>query len=141
MSARFNEKVVIVTGSSAGIGQVAALDFGKEGASLVNNAGAGSKPQEMNPDSLDNLDFIYKVNYRSPGPIRTYIFERTGVPGIEQKGEEYAIDNTSLRRFGESAEVSKIITFLASNDASYVTGALWVVDGGMLLKTPEFVFP
>jgi NAD(P)-dependent dehydrogenase (short-subunit alcohol dehydrogenase family) len=118
----FSDKVVIVTGFSSGIGQAAAVMFGREGASvvihgqdaarlqkthdlmtaegvdpshilqviasmeaedtpksiltatlakfqrinvLVNNAGAAMKPGSKAPNALENLDFLYRVNFRS----------------------------------------------------------------------------
>ena len=36
-----------------------------------------------------------------------------------------------LQRMGTTEEAAKIIAFLASDDASYVTGSSWVVDGGL----------
>ena len=36
-----------------------------------------------------------------------------------------------LGRFGESEEVAAVATFMMSDDASYVTGSDYVVDGGM----------
>jgi amino acid transporter len=35
-----------------------------------------------------------------------------------------------LRRIGQPQEVSSVVAFLASDDASFVTGASWLVDGG-----------
>ncbi|KAI1717492.1 short chain dehydrogenase domain-containing protein [Ditylenchus destructor] len=228
---RFENKVVIVTGSSAGIGQDAAVEIGKEGGLLVihgqnpdrlnetetllleagmkpenilkvfgsmedpktpgliiektvekygridvliNNAGTSTKPGEKNSHSLANLDFLYRVNFRSavemsqlampylretrgniinvssagaikpypvaafytslkacldhftrnyaliygkrgvrincinPGFVRTQIVTRNGVPGSQEKVEQFAL-NSSLKRIGQSCEMSTVI--------------------------------
>ncbi|KAH7712291.1 short-chain dehydrogenease/reductase-like protein [Aphelenchoides avenae] len=257
---KFDGKVVIVTGSSAGIGRDAAIEFAKEGASvvihgqseerlnetkklisetgvgddkiawvlgpldeegtpkkiidaavskfgsihvLVNNAGAVGKPA-TDPDSLDNYDFLFKVNLRgvvaltqlampylqknhgnvinvsscaairaypatmfycmtkaaldhftrtaalkyapnvrvngiNPGPIETYIVQRNN-PTPEQVDElrVWWNRNTALGRGGSVSEMSTILKFLASDDASFVTGACWTADGGMSVVTEPF---
>jgi NAD(P)-dependent dehydrogenase (short-subunit alcohol dehydrogenase family) len=249
---RFDGKVVIVTGSSAGIGQDAVLAFGREGASvtihgrnpeglaetekflkeagvpseriltvtgavdeetvpakiidetvakfgridvLVNNAGALGIPG-VDKDSLENFDFIIKVNLRSvieltqramhflektkgnvmnvssnasmcaftdatfytiskaaldhytrnaslkygpnvrinavnPGPVTTAIFDKYGVEKDKQENFFKWVGKTSaLNRGGVPREITSILLFLASTEASYVTGACWVADGG-----------
>ena len=35
-----------------------------------------------------------------------------------------------LKRFGKPEEIASVIAFLASDEASFVTGALWMADGG-----------
>jgi len=72
------------------------------------------------------------VNAVAPGEIATPIndmdsadAERTHRPGIP------------LGRPGTAEEIAATIAFLASPAASYVTGASWVVDGGMLQMGPQ----
>jgi NAD(P)-dependent dehydrogenase (short-subunit alcohol dehydrogenase family) len=40
-----------------------------------------------------------------------------------------------LKRLGTSAEVAKLVTFLASDDAGFITGADYLVDGGIRVNT------
>ena len=74
-----------------------------------------------------------RVNAVGPGPIFTPFHQRR----IEAAGEtvdQYnaqAARGTMLKRPGKPEEVAAAILFLASDDASYVTGALLFVDGGM----------
>jgi NAD(P)-dependent dehydrogenase (short-subunit alcohol dehydrogenase family) len=42
-----------------------------------------------------------------------------------------------LGRPGDAWEIAHVIAFLASPEASYVTGASWAVDGGMLQMGPQ----
>jgi 2-hydroxycyclohexanecarboxyl-CoA dehydrogenase len=74
-----------------------------------------------------------RVNAVGPGPIFTPFHQRR----IEAAGETVAQYNaraaqgTMMKRPGRAEEVAAAILFLASDDASYVTGALLFVDGGM----------
>ena len=74
-----------------------------------------------------------RVNAVGPGPIFTPFHQRR----IEAAGETVAQYNASaamgtmMKRPGSAEEVAAAILFLASEDASYVTGALLFVDGGM----------
>lgn len=73
-----------------------------------------------------------RVNTVAPGPIVTPIFERTGLP--KEAVDEFAkgiVDQVPMKRFGQPEEVAGVVAFLASRDASYITGVEINVDGGL----------
>jgi NAD(P)-dependent dehydrogenase (short-subunit alcohol dehydrogenase family) len=75
-----------------------------------------------------------RVNAIAPGTIRT---ERVKELPNEPGGVEYlrAIEQMHpMGRLGEPAEVAKAIAFLASDDASFITGVVLPVDGGYLAQ-------
>ena len=73
-----------------------------------------------------------RVNAVSPGPIDTNFFSRTGMAEADMEGlAGQILAKVPLGRFGTSEEVASVAAFLMSDDASYVTGAEYVVDGGM----------
>jgi 3-oxoacyl-[acyl-carrier protein] reductase len=65
------------------------------------------------------------VNAVGPGWVAT---------GSQLEGEDVAGANTPLGRSARPEEVGKVICFLASDDASYITGQLVVVDGGNTIQ-------
>lgn len=69
-----------------------------------------------------------RINAVLPGPIHT--------PAWRASERELAdtAAMTALHRLGESAEVAAAVAFLASADASYITGATLVVDGGFSVR-------
>jgi len=78
------------------------------------------------------VDRGIRVNVVSPGPITTPIFGRTGLP--QAAVDEFAShvkEQVPMKRFGTPEEVGNAVLFLASPEASYITGVDLNVDGGM----------
>jgi NAD(P)-dependent dehydrogenase (short-subunit alcohol dehydrogenase family) len=82
--------------------------------------------------TVDLKDRKIRVNAVSPGPIET-----PGVDGLAKTPEELAQIKANLAsavpmgRMGTSDEIAKAVSFLASDDASFITGIELFVDGGM----------
>ena len=75
-----------------------------------------------------------RVNAVAPGTIRTEAVRRLPEqPGGAEYIEEIR-KNHPMGRLGEPEEVAKAIAFLASDDASFITGAILAVDGGYLAR-------
>ncbi|KAF2342672.1 SDR family oxidoreductase [Flavobacterium tistrianum] len=77
-----------------------------------------------------------RVNAVSPGPIETPLYGKVGLEKEEVEGLGSALgEKILLKRFGQSAEVAKTVSFLASDDASFITGSEIVVDGGLIVNS------
>ncbi|HTW87238.1 MAG TPA: glucose 1-dehydrogenase [Candidatus Binataceae bacterium] len=78
-----------------------------------------------------------RVNAIAPGVTRTRQL-RHFVPDLPDEQEEAlfrgAAASTPLGRYGDPEEIAKAILFLASSDASFVTGTTLAVDGGLLAR-------
>ncbi|MDT3995736.1 glucose 1-dehydrogenase [Mammaliicoccus fleurettii] len=68
-----------------------------------------------------------RVNSVHPGVIQTPMLEQEGV---KEAVEEFK-KTIPMRRVAQAEEVSNMVTFLASDDSSYSTGAEFVIDGGL----------
>jgi NAD(P)-dependent dehydrogenase (short-subunit alcohol dehydrogenase family) len=78
--------------------------------------------------AVEYAPFGIRVNALCPGFVETALTRRVlKIPALEKA----LVDSTALRRLGRPEEVARAALFLASDDASYVTGAELAVDGGM----------
>jgi NAD(P)-dependent dehydrogenase (short-subunit alcohol dehydrogenase family) len=73
-----------------------------------------------------------RVNAVSPGPIDTPLFSTFGMTAtaVSEMKKEWAAGDP-MQRFGSADEVAQAVLFLASAQASYITGANLPVDGGL----------
>ncbi|KAH7693625.1 3-oxoacyl-acyl-carrier-protein reductase, partial [Aphelenchoides avenae] len=72
-----------------------------------------------------------RVNTLNPGLIRTPFRTRHGLPEEAEEGIQKRVGAVlPLGRPGEPNEMTQVLLFLASEQASYVTGACWIADGG-----------
>lgn len=70
-----------------------------------------------------------RVNSVHPGFIETPLLTKAGItPGTD--GYNFIASKHAMNRLGTADEVAKIVVWLASDDASFVTGAQYAVDGG-----------
>jgi len=77
--------------------------------------------------------FGVRVNAVAPGPIAAE--NAAGAPDVHSTEQrESQRRATALGRFGRPAEVAAAVAFLASDEASYITGSTLLVDGGFLLR-------
>jgi len=91
------------------------------------NALARTLARELAPRSI-------RVNVVNPGPIATPILEKAGMTTAQVDEAMGRISKTiPLQRIGEAVEVAKLVAFLASDDAKFITGAEVNIDGGIMV--------
>jgi len=112
--ARTNGSVVIVSSVHAQMGVVAHPAY------AASKGGLAALTRQVAVDYAP-----VRVNCVVPGPILTPAWDH-----IDEPDRLRSIEQTVLKRFGDPDEVAAVIEFLASDAASYVTGASLVVDGG-----------
>ena len=89
-----------------------------------------------------------RVNAIAPGPIPTEGVRKAftppptadGVPdvfAVEKAMESYARKAIPLQRWGSPTDIGNMVAYLASPAASWITGAIMVVDGGEWLAKPQ----
>ncbi len=83
--------------------------------------------------ALDFSPYGIRVNAVLPGPIATPMM----LPGDDRDADVHSrFGGLPLGRMGEAGEVAEAVLFLASEQASYITGSELIVDGGQLTGTP-----
>lgn len=76
-----------------------------------------------------------RINSVNPGPVFTPIFGKVGMPEDQlNQFAEAMQERIPLKRFGQPEDIAKLVTFLASDDASFITGSEYNIDGGINLN-------
>ena len=150
--ARLADKVAVITGASRGIGAAIAKRLAVEGASLVVNYASSDDGANHIVDGIGRsggkalavgtkVDSITKslakefaprkirVNGVNPGFVITEGTHSAGMAGGEF--EAWAVANTPPGRAGQPEDIAAAVAFLASDDASWITGELLRVGGGI----------
>jgi NAD(P)-dependent dehydrogenase (short-subunit alcohol dehydrogenase family) len=80
--------------------------------------------------AVEQARYGVRANCVCPGPIDTAWTHKSTGP-MDSATEKMTLSSTPLGRRGTPEEVANVYAFIASDEASYVTGALWLVDGGI----------
>ncbi|HZF64445.1 MAG TPA: SDR family oxidoreductase [Chitinophagaceae bacterium] len=81
--------------------------------------------------AVEEAKYGVRVNCVLPGPIDTAWNHKETGP-VTTRIEKMLVSATPMGRLGTPEEVANVYLFLASDEASFVTGALWAVDGGII---------
>ena len=93
--------------------------------------------------AVEQAKYGVRANCFCPGAIDTAWTHKEKGP-MNAEMEEMLINATPMARRGTPEEMANVCAFIASDEASYVTGALWLADGGVTVakggvgkQTPE----
>lgn len=153
---RLKNKVALITGASVGIGQHTALLFAREGAQssrgeavaehITSAGGRGLKDRAAYSASkgavvaltkamaADYVDKNIRVNCVNPGTTLTpSLQERINAFDDPVEAKKMFISRQPMGRLGEPDDIASGILYLASDEASFVTGAILNIDGGLTI--------
>jgi NAD(P)-dependent dehydrogenase (short-subunit alcohol dehydrogenase family) len=114
---------IVNIGSTNGLrGQAGLAPYGAAKAGVINLSMSAA---------LELGEYGIRVNALCPGTIQSGPI--TNNPGDEERRQELR-DATALKRLGTPADIAAAAAYLASDDASFVTGHALVVDGGLTAR-------
>jgi NAD(P)-dependent dehydrogenase (short-subunit alcohol dehydrogenase family) len=95
-------------------------------------ASKGGVVQLTKAMAVDHAADGIRVNCVCPGPVDTPLLEAIIRGSSDPEKERRSIlDKTLMKRFGQPTEIASAILFLASDESSYMTGSILLVDGGL----------
>ncbi|HEX8417247.1 MAG TPA: SDR family oxidoreductase, partial [Methylobacterium sp.] len=94
----------------------------------MSKAGIGSLTRSLSRELAEDK---INVNNVAPGLIQTPMTQKR----FDEPGKiDESLEKIPWHRAGQPDEIAKVALFLASDDADYVTGQTWVVDGGLTMQ-------
>lgn len=103
---------------------------GFPGTSLYSAAKAGIR-QLARSLGAELADAGIRINVVSPGPIDTPIFDKLGLGAGKDGFVAQMEGSVPMKRLGRPEEIARAALFLASDDASFMTGGELLVEGGL----------
>ena len=119
-------RTAIVCGSSAGMGLATAEALSAEGANVAMFA---RRRDELARQAERLGALAVRGDVTNPKDLKRLVEKTLEAFVNRSRAEEMAV--IPLRRFGRPKEVAEVICFLASDQASYVTGTVIPIDGGL----------
>jgi len=142
---RTNLKGAFLVGQAVARQMIAQIEAGRAPGAIVNISSinavfaiADQVPYSISKGGINQLTKVMalalaphgiRVNAVGPGSIMTRMLESIT---IDEEARRKVLSRTPLGRLGEPAEIAAVVAFLASDDASYITGQTVYADGGRL---------
>jgi len=108
-----------IAGTTVGYNQLAHYSASKAGMSGFTRSAA-----------VELAEHGIRVNAIAPGAIETPTVKET----MDEETRQATIASIPLKRLGKPEDIANLVAFLASEESSYITGQLIVIDGGMTIQ-------
>jgi len=123
-------KIALITGGDSGIGRAVSVHFAREGADIaivyLDEEEDARETRRLVKAAGKNI----RVNAVAPGPVWTPLIVST----FEKEKVKNFGTETAMQRPGQPSELGPAYVFLASDDASYITGQVLHVNGGEVVN-------
>ena len=118
---------IINIGSRASLGKELRTVYGATKAALIGVTRTWA---------LELAQYKINVNYIGPGPIATELFKAANP--MESPRTKAIIDGIPLKRVGQPEDVANLASFLASDEASFITGQAIFICGGLTVGLAHY---